>query len=104
LKQADEEKQKLISKFEALIKEPWASNVKYLKLLEIQPSGKTIAENMSFPSCKEDFGILKNLGKDLFSTTFIAYFSYPHIPVYTTGVELSFKNGIKKLLGAKDIG
>ena len=60
---------------------------------------------MSFPSCKEDFEILKNLGKDLFQITFIAFESYPeHKPAYTTGVELSFKNGTKKLLGAKDIG
>ena len=64
LKRADEEKQKLIADFEAFKKFGWEVNLKYLKLLELQPLGKTTAQNMSFPSCKEDFDLLRKLGKD----------------------------------------
>ena len=41
-----------------------AENLKHLKLLALQPAGKTTAQTHSFPSTAEHFNLLRALGKD----------------------------------------
>ena len=90
MKQAEEEKQKLIAELEAFKRDPWELNLKHLKLLELQPSGKTTAQNISFPSCKEDFELLRKLGKDCDLKELKLHTSYPTTPEKSLGVELSY--------------
>ncbi|MFN9908122.1 MAG: hypothetical protein ACK56F_18645 [bacterium] len=41
-----------------------AINKKHLKILALQPAGKSVIPNYIFPSTKEHFDLLKSLGTD----------------------------------------
>ena len=44
--------------------DPAIFNKQHLKILALQPSGKSVIPNYIFPSTKEHFDLLKSLGSD----------------------------------------
>lgn len=72
-------------------------------MIELQPPGKDAPSNLSFPSTKEHFDILKSLGPDRSLVKVFRYVTDTK-PRKVTGFKLEFKGGKTSLLGkeAKD--
>ena len=81
--------------------DPTTFNKQHLKILELQPAGKSVAPTHIFPSTKEHFALLKSLGADRAFTKIVQHEDRTSKPWKTTGFEIFFKNGSNILLGAK---
>lgn len=78
-----------------------SQNKTFLKLLELQPAGKSAPSNLGFPNSKEDYDFLKSLGHDRAFQMLTLYHKNQN-PHTTFGAELIFKNGKTILLGVKE--
>ncbi len=81
--------------------DPAIFNKQHLQILALQPAGKSVIPNYIFPSTKEHFDLLKSLGTDRTLQSLTIHRDCSKAPYKTTGAEMTFKNGLTILIGAK---
>ena len=79
-----------------------ALNKARLKLIALQPAGKSVTATHSFPNSKQDFDLLKSLGPDPIKEikTFKVKATSSK-PFKMIGLQLTFSNGGTRLFGTK---